>query len=425
MRFNIVTLFPEFFDSPLSVALMGKARESGLVDMALLNPRDTTEDRHRTVDDRPYGGSPGMVMMAEPLARTLRSIEKPGRILMMAPKGRPFTQALARELAVEESVTILCGRYEGFDARIEELFPIEPVSMGDFVLNGGETAALAVIEAVARLVPGFMGKEESGTEESFSAGLLEYPHYTRPEVFEGLSVPDVLRSGDHGRIAAWRRERSLETTLRQRPEILPEAPLDTDDMDVLRNVQRVRPGRNLYCALVHYPVVLKDKNSGATSLTNLDIHDIGRSSCTYGLGGFYVTTPIKDQRTLLDSLLRYWTAGPGSRSNPDRAHALGFIRGVAEVHEAIEDVTQRTGQRPFIVGTSARGAGNVSPSRIRAILDDRPVLLLFGTGHGLAPEVLEGCDALMRPLRWMDGYNHLSVRAAAAIIMDRLLGDCY
>lgn len=425
MRCTILTLFPEFFDSPLDAGLMGKARESGLIDVALVNPRAYTTDRHSTVDDRPYGGGPGMVMRVEPWEKALQGIEEPGRILMMAPKGRPFTQAMARELAQEESLTILCGRYEGFDARLEEIYPIEAVSMGDFVLNGGETAALAVIEAVSRLVPGFMGKEESGTEESFSAGLLEYPHYTRPEDYAGHVVPEVLRSGDHGRIAAWRKECSLRLTLSQRPDILPEAQLDEADMDFLRGLSRNRPGRNLYCALVHYPVVLKEKNSGATSLTNLDIHDIGRSSCTYGLGGFYVITPLEDQRRLLDTLLRHWTLGPGSRSNPDRAEALGRIKGVDDVRAAIEDIARRTGQVPYVVGTSAKGAGNATPASVRAMLEERPVLLVFGTGHGLAPEVLEGCDAILRPLRWMDGYNHLSVRAAAAIIMDRLLGDCY
>lgn len=425
MRCTILTLFPEFFDSPLDAGLMGKARESGLIDVALVNPRAYTTDRHSTVDDRPYGGGPGMVMRVEPWEKALQGIEEPGRILMMAPKGRPFTQAMARELAQEESLTILCGRYEGFDARLEEIYPIEAVSMGDFVLNGGETAALAVLEAVSRLVPGFMGKEESGTEESFSAGLLEYPHYTRPEDYAGHVVPEVLRSGDHGRIAAWRKECSLRLTLSQRPDILPEAQLDEADMDFLRGLSRNRPGRNLYCALVHYPVVLKEKNSGATSLTNLDIHDIGRSSCTYGLGGFYVTTPLEDQRRLLDTLLRHWTLGPGSRSNPDRAEALGRIKGEDDVRAAIEDIARRTGQVPYVVGTSAKGAGNATPASVRAMLEERPVLLVFGTGHGLAPEVLEGCDAILRPLRWMDGYNHLSVRAAAAIIMDRLLGDCY
>ncbi len=423
MQFTIVSLFPEFFGSSLDCGLMAKARESGLVAFDFLNPRDFTTDRHNTVDDRPYGGGPGMVMMPDPLAKTLRSIKAPGRILMMAPKGRPFTQALARELAQEESVTILCGRYEGFDARLEELFPIEPVSIGDYVLNGGETAALSVIEATARLVPGFMGHEDSGEEESFSTGLLEYPHYTRPDDYEGLTVPEVLKSGDHGRIAAWRREQSLRLTLHSRPDILQEAPLSSNDLEILKKEDRNRVGRNLFCALVHYPVVNKEKKSVAVSLTNLDIHDIGRCSCTYGLGGYYISTPIEDQRRMLDELLRHWVTGPGTVANPDRGEALQIIRGVDMIEDAVRDIFERTGQRPLLVATSAKGAGNMNVADVRKLLAERPVLLLFGTAHGLAPQVLEECDGILRPVRYLDGYNHLSVRTAAAIIIDRILGD--
>lgn len=427
MQFTIVTLFPEFFDSALGCGLMAKANESGLVSFAFKNPREHTTDRHHTVDDRPYGGGPGMVMMADPLAKTLSSIQassgKPGRILMMAPKGRPFTQAMARELAQEESVTIICGRYEGFDARLEELFPIEPVSIGDYVLNGGETAALSVIEATSRLVPGYMGHEDSGEEESFSAGLLEYPHYTRPDVYEGLAVPDVLKSGDHKRIAEWRREQALKITLHSRPDILQEAPLSSNDLEILKKEDRNRVGRNLFCALVHYPVVNKEKKSVAVSLTNLDIHDIGRCSCTYGLGGYYISTPIEDQRRMLDELLRHWVTGPGTAANPDRGEALQIIRGVGYIEDAVRDISERTGQKPLLVATSAKGAGNMSVADLRQLLAERPVLLLFGTAHGLAPQVLEECDGILRPVRYLDGYNHLSVRTAAAIIIDRILGD--
>jgi tRNA (guanine37-N1)-methyltransferase len=427
MQFTIVTLFPEFFDSALGCGLMAKANESGLVSFAFKNPREHTTDRHHTVDDRPYGGGPGMVMMADPLAKTLSSIQassgKPGRILMMAPKGRPFTQAMARELAQEESVTIICGRYEGFDARLEELFPIEPVSIGDYVLNGGETAALSVIEATSRLVPGYMGHEDSGEEESFSAGLLEYPHYTRPDVYEGLEVPDVLKSGDHKRIAEWRREQALKITLHSRPDILQEAPLSSNDLEILKKEDRNRVGRNLFCALVHYPVVNKEKKSVAVSLTNLDIHDIGRCSCTYGLGGYYISTPIEDQRRMLDELLRHWVTGPGTAANPDRGEALQIIRGVGYIEDAVRDISERTGQKPLLVATSAKGAGNMSVADLRQLLAERPVLLLFGTAHGLAPQVLEECDGILRPVRYLDGYNHLSVRTAAAIIIDRILGD--
>lgn len=432
MRINILTLFPEWFASPLDTALLGKAREAGLVEFDILNPRDRTEDRHHIVDDRPYGGGPGMVMMLEPLVKTLRELETErggaGRIIMLAAVGKPLTQSLARELAREETLTLVCGRYEGIDARLMDILPVEQVSVGEAVLNGGEAAAMMLVEAATRLIPGFMGKEESGDDESFSAGLLEYPHFTRPEVFEDVPVPDVLRSGDHGRIAKWRREQSLRTTLRVRPDMLDGAPLTSGDMEYLRETVevagRLRLGRNLHCALVHYPVFLGDRKTGATSLTNLDVHDIARCSRTYGLGSFTVVTPLKDQQTILETLVRHWTEGPGGVSNPDRAEAFSLVRMASDVQGAIDLVEARTGQRPVLLGTSARDNGVMTPQAVRDLLVDRPVLLLFGTGHGMAPEILDACDGILRPLRWMDAYNHLPVRGAVAITLDRVLGDC-
>ncbi len=444
MRIRIVTLFPEFFSGPLQAGLLGRAQEGDLLSVTTHNPRDMARDKHKTVDDRPYGGGPGMVMLPEPLAATLRALghaaysdaegPKPeqGRIVMLSPKGRPLNQALARDLAVTLSagqpLTLVCGRYEGIDARLEELFPIEHVSIGDFILNGGETAALAVVESAARLLPGFMGHEESGLDESFSQGLLEYPHYTRPEIFEGLSVPDILRSGDHGRIAAWRKEQSLAATLSARPDILPEAKLSAADLAYLRGLPHENAARNLFCALVHYPVLDKDEKSVAVSLTNLDIHDIARSSCTYGLGGYYVTTPLEDQRRLLETLVAHWTTGEGAAANSDRATAFARVRTAASLEEAADDVAARCGVRPYLVGTSAcapqtADISSASFAEVRALLRERPVLLLFGTGQGLAPSVCARCDFMLPPLRPLGGYNHLSVRAAAAIVMDRIVGD--
>ena len=457
MHINIVTLFPEFFAGPLTCALMQRARDAGIISFSLHNPRDMAEDKHRTVDDRPYGGGPGMVMLPGPVAKALRALghrpcgePQPGRLLYLSPKGRVFSQALARELAggsgpvcgdtasglpdrklnhspIRKALTLLCGRYEGLDARIEEIFPVEAVSVGDFVLNGGEAAALCVIESVARLLPGFMGHEDSGQEESFSAGLLEYPHYTRPEEFEGRPVPEVLRSGDHGRITLWRRQASLLQTLQARPDLLGEALLSEADGAFLRSLNYERPGRNLYCALVHYPVLDKAKNSVTVSLTNLDIHDIARSSCTYGLGGYYVITPLDDQRELLHSILAHWREGPGKRTNPDRDTALSLVKGGAAISDAVADITNTTGQEPLVIGTSANpdadSAIMVGFETIARALSHRPVLLLFGTGHGLAPEVHTLCHAFAPPLRWYGGYNHLSVRSAVAIILDRIVGD--
>ena len=319
LRFHLVSLFPEFFRSPLETALLGRAREAGIVDFSFHDPRSFSTSRHHHVDDRPYGGGPGMVMQGEPVAAALRSIEKPGRMILLAPSGRPLNDALARELALEEDLTLICGRYEGLDARLLDIFPLEPVSVGEAVLNGGETAALAVIESVARLVPGFMGKEESGDDESFSNGLLEYPPYTRPEVREGREVPEVLRGGDHGAVARWRRQQSLATTLRVRPDLLDSAPLVAEDARHLATLPRTRAGRNLSFCLVHYPVLLGRKNSGVSSLTNLDIHDIARISRSYAMGPFYAVTPLEDQQRLLQAIVRHWTQGAGSRGNPDRA----------------------------------------------------------------------------------------------------------
>ena len=433
-RFHLVTLFPEFFESPLSTALMGRAREAGIVECSFHDPRQFSTDKHRHVDDRPYGGGPGMVMQGEPLARALRSIERPGRMLFMAPGGRPLTQDMVRELAREEDLTIVCGRYEGIDARLLRLFPLEPVSVGDIVLNGGESAALSVLEAVSRLMPGFMGKEESGDDESFSHGLLEYPHYTRPESLEGLSVPEVLQSGDHGRIAQWRRQESVRATLRMRPEMLNEAPLYREDVQTLAETPRDRPGRNLSFCLVHYPVSLGAKKTGASSLTNLDIHDIARISRSYAMGFFYPVTPLRDQLRVLEEILRHWTRGPGGTGNADRAQALGLVQPATSLEEAVAHMTAQHGTRPRLVASSAvwpaRGKASkpermpMTPRDVRRWCDQGPVMLCLGTAQGLAPEVLEQCEGTLRPVRFL-GYNHLSVRSAAAILADRILGDYY
>lgn len=436
MRYHLVTLFPEWFNSPLSSGLMEKAREAGIVEFTFSNPRDKSTDRHHSVDDRPYGGGPGMVLMLEPLVRTLRELPpcngRKGRLIALTPAGRPFTQALARELAKEEELTLVCGRYEGFDARLFDLLPVEPICVGEAVLNGGEAAALAIIEATARLQPGFMGKDASGDEESFSNGLLEYPQYTRPDTFEGLYVPDVLQGGNHALIAAWRREQSLLTTAKHRPDLLNSAALTHHDREILRENPRFRPSKNLFVALLHHPVQLKNRKTGTTSLTNLDIHDIARISRTYGISGFFVVTPLKDQLRLLAALLSHWTEGPGLSSNPDRAEALRLVRPAESLESAMAALSADRGLPPFVVGTSAQPLLDKKHrerrlastfNEVKSVLANRPVLLLLGTGHGIAPEVLEQCDAILPPLRWMDEYNHLPVRAAAAILLDRLLGD--
>ncbi len=224
MRVDIVTIFPAFFDV-LDVSLIGKARDRGILDMHVHDLREWTHDRHRTVDDTPYGGGAGMVMKPEPWGEALDGILTDDAVLLVpSPAGEQFSQAMARELADEKHLVFACGRYEGIDQRVVDHYSergrVRLVSLGDYVLNGGEVAAMAVVEAVSRLVPGVVGNPESLVEESHEDGLLEYPSYTKPAVWRGHEVPPVLLSGNHGAIAAWRREQSLERTKLNRPDLL-------------------------------------------------------------------------------------------------------------------------------------------------------------------------------------------------------------
>ena len=217
---TILTLYPEMFPGPLGISLAGRALERGDWSCETVQIRDFAKDRHRTVDDTPAGGGAGMVLKPDVIGAALASVGEGRPVLAMTPRGKPISQARIREIAQGPGVAVLCGRFEGFDERLFEARPfIEEVSLADIVLSGGETAAIAILDACIRLLPGVMGAASSGTEESFEDGLLEYPHYTRPQEWEGRTIPEVLRSGDHAKIAAWRKQRSEEMTRLRRPDL--------------------------------------------------------------------------------------------------------------------------------------------------------------------------------------------------------------
>jgi tRNA (guanine37-N1)-methyltransferase len=228
MQIAIVTMFPEFFGSPLGVGIVGRAVDAGLVSIELVDLREHGLGRHRQLDDAPFGGGPGMVMMIEPLAAALDPLEGTHRVLL-TPAGDPLKQATLDRWAGLESLTLVCGRYEGVDQRVADHLIEEEASLGDFVLAGGEAAALAIVEGVARLVPGVVGNPESVESESFRSGLLEEPHYTRPAEFRGWGVPEALLSGDHGKSEEWRREMRVERTRQRRPDLLPDGFAERDE----------------------------------------------------------------------------------------------------------------------------------------------------------------------------------------------------
>lgn len=224
MKIELLTIFPEMFESFLSASIIGRAREAGLLDIHATDIRPYSQNKHKNTDDYPFGGGAGMLMLAQPIADAMKAVTRPpfqGKRIYMSPRGVPLTQALAQQLSQEERLVILCGHYEGVDQRVLDKYIDMEISVGDYVLTGGETAAMVLIDCVSRLVPGVLGSAESAGDESFSNdGLLEYPQYTRPRVFEDMEVPEVLLNGDHKKISQWRREQALLATARMRPDLL-------------------------------------------------------------------------------------------------------------------------------------------------------------------------------------------------------------
>lgn len=444
-EFHVLTLFPEMLNSPLEQSILGKARDAGLIGFHMHDIRTYAEDRHRTADDVPFGGGSGMVMKAEPVVRCIEDVKEkhaPARTYLLSPSGRPFDQALAQELSTLGSVALVCGRYEGVDERVGAFIDGE-ISIGDYVLTGGELGALVIIDATARLLPGVLGNAESPVAESHTGEpVLEYPQYTRPRSFRDLDVPDVLLSGNHGQIDAWRRRQALERTRTRRPDLFARLALSERDRELLGELpprRRTRSRRNhlspdakpaIYLALLHYPVHNKTGETVATAVTNVDIHDIARSARTYGLKGYYLVTPVEQQRALIAEILGHWTEGAGASHNPRRADALSRAEVVPSLQMAVEAITAREGRRPMVVATGARLAGDIVGfdalrDRIESRADGPAAswLVLLGTGWGMTAEVIDGADLRLAPIDGVDGYNHLSVRSAAAIMLDRLLGQ--
>jgi tRNA (guanine37-N1)-methyltransferase len=418
MRFHVLTLFPGMFASPLGEGLIAKARERGLVDWTLTDLRDFATDRHRTVDDVPFGGGEGMVLKPDVVSAALdhAAARAPGaRRVFLTPQGRPFTQAIARELKATGEVILLCGRYEGVDERALESRIDDHISIGDYVLGGGEIAALVLMETVFRLVPGVVGNTDSVDHDCFEDGLLKYPQYTRPAEFEGRAVPEVLLSGHHDRVAAWRGQRQLERTIDRRPDLF----------RAYFAAERAEAASRLYVALLHYPVRNKSGDVVTTAVTNADIHDIARACRTYGVKHYFLVTPIDEQRRLVGEIIGHWTDGEGARRNATRHDAFRGVSVVRDLEEAKAAIGRREKQVPLVMGTSAReDERSISYDRGSYLLahGGRPTLLCFGTGSGLTDEFLSSMDTRLEPVRGVGDYNHLSVRSAVSIILDRLLG---
>lgn len=439
MNFTVVTLLPELIEGAFVAGVVGRGRDAGCIVVTTVNPREFTTDKHRTVDDTPYGGGPGMVMKAEPLLAAIdaasRHVEAPVHRIALTPSGRPLTQQRVRELAALPHLVLVCGRYEGIDQRVLDTAIDEELSIGDYVLSGGELGALVIIDAVARLVPGVLGEPESATDESFAGALLEYPQYTRPiqiPTSRGLlGVPAILSSGNHAAIADWRRQQAMQRTAQRRPELWAQHRSDKHDRKLLKGLPALDIAARCYVALVQDPVSNRAGLEAATAQTTLDLHDIGRTTTTYGLAGFYVVTPNESQRDQVEQIAIHWRE---TMVGAQRTKALAAVRVAADVAGAVASITAATGQAPLVVATSANptqfvGVQPVASSDLLQQLATaapaaamQPVLLVFGTSGGLVADQLPRIDLLLRPIEGAPDWNHLSVRSAVAITLDRLFG---
>ncbi len=423
--YNVITIFPEMFEAAFRQGVVSKGAEKGILEINPINLRDYTETKHQITDDYQYGGGAGLVMKPEPLCKAVKSIRARGEtlVVLLDPRGKRFEQKDAERLAGLDSITFICGRYEGVDERVRELAVDEEYSIGDFILTGGEFAAMVMIDAVARLVPGVLGDEASAEDESFTTGMLEYPHYTRPCEYEGLKVPDVLINGNHAEIEKWRREMAVLITRRHRPDLLDISLLTREERLALCGEKRKGRSRklNISVALMHWPMKDKQGDTVATAITNLDLHDISRSCRTYGADTYFVITPLEAQREIARRVIKHWMDGFGAGYNPNRKEAFSRTVIKDSLLSAIKDMEKRYKRKPVIAATTARPErATITAPALGVLAETEPVLLLFGTGWGFTDEVFELADYVLEPIDGAGDFNHLSVRSAVAILLDRI-----
>lgn len=427
MRYDVLTIFPEFFASVFSVGLISKAIEKGLIAINTHNIRDYSVSSNKSVDDRPYGGGSGMVLKPAPIVAALKEVKNQdmrSKTVLLSPSGEVFNDRIAMKLAEYDQLVFICGRYEGVDERIKDYYVDLDLSVGDYILSGGEYAAISIIDAVSRYIPNFLGNEYSNIEESFRNNLLEYPQYTRPEEFEGYKVPDVLLSGNHSEIKKWRRRKQIAATLKKRDDLIDRSKLNIDEikeLDAYKNQESKK--FRLYIALIHYPVYNKRLEIVKTSFTNIDVLDIARASRTFGIKGFYLVHPVEEQKQLIKRVLDHWTEGKGYNYNSSRRESLEDVYLSDSFEDTISEIERIEGLRPKVIATDARYSNNMigyDELKNKLQTDEYPYLILFGTGYGLSKEVIMSSDYILKPITGNNEYNHLSVRSAASIILDRL-----
>jgi tRNA (guanine37-N1)-methyltransferase len=429
MKISVLTLFPELYTPFLTTSLIRRAQDSGLIECDVASMLDIAAPKER-IDGTTFGHGPGMLIRPEIVQKGIDQLEsKHGKAfkIFFSPHGKkldqPALQKLHHDIMQEGGhCALIPARYEGMDARVEEYYADAVISVGDFVLMGGDLPAMVLLEGLLRYVPGVVGQKESVEQESFTGPFVDYPHYTAPVEWEGLKVPDVVRSGDHAALARWREEQAVQRTVIHHFDWVRSYPLNDSQKKLVRTHMPAH-----YAALMHSGIVQVDNTEGTSSVTSIDIHDVARSAKTFGLKQYFVVTPLEDQQKIVQKLLDFWQEGRGVTYRECRHRAIKDVEHAVDLDVVIDRIEQQEGLRPIIIGTSARvvdAKKNITYyDQERVWEQGRPVLILFGTGNGLSPSVIERCDYVLLPIEGFSSFNHLSVRSAAAIVLDRWLAS--
>jgi len=425
---SIVTTFPQLYESFVATSLIGRAQEKKIVNITVDSLFSFVKPKER-IDAPTFGPGAGMLIRPEVVERAINATEKErGKAfkIFFSPHGKKLNQKLLKQLAHQikdrSHLMLLPARYEGMDARVEQVYADEIISVGDFVLMGGDIPAMMLIEGLLRYIPGIVGKQESVEAESFSGPFVDYPEYTEPVEWHDMKVPDIVRSGNHAAIDQWREQQAAQRTVLDHFDWLKKSKLNAYECEL---AYQAVPSH--YVALMHTKVALAgQEEAGTTSVTSIDIHDIARSSKTYGIKNFFIVTPLQDQQKIVTKLLTFWQEGSGKSYNKQRYKALSTVELVDSFDAVIAGIERKEGKKPIVIATSAQEHPGCEPlsftDQSKIWQQERPVLFLFGTGQGLADELIARVDYLLPPIIGLTTYNHLSVRSAAAIVLDRWLG---
>ncbi len=428
MKISVATVFPRLYDEFLSTSLIKRAQEKGAVSFQVVAFTEVCAPKER-LDGPTAGHGAGMAIRPEVIERIVEQQEaRHGKAfkIFVTPQGKKLTQPLAKQLGTilkkHEHVMFFAGRYEGIDQRAHEEYADLEISIGDYVLMGGDLPVMVTLEAALRYIDGVVGQEGSVEHDSFTGAFVDYPTYTvPPREWKGHAIPEVLLSGNHALMDRWRYETAVKRSVKSHFGWVRGAELTGKDRcEVKKNIPLH------YVALLHDQVVVNQQGQvGTSSVASLDIHDIARSSRTYGIEHYFLVTPLYDQQEIVKTFLSFWK-GAGISYNEDRADAISRVGLAATLTETIAAIEHQTGKKPLLVATSAKSYEGIPAityyDQERVWAHDRPVLFVFGTAHGISRELIEQCDYLLGPLEGVSDFNHLSVRSAVAIILDRWLG---